>query len=222
MFLSWRAFAIDQIVANLARADSPLAPEFAGLPAAPRSFRRYQWLLEHAGQVLDRPETLAELYERELAQQLQELDRAQRGALERRLHAEIGFCALQGRGPVRRMTLNTLAAAYRVLHVQGDRDGVRYRFHDRTESWFELVTLRPLPRRDLSPLAQRLQRLEGEDAAARWCADAPTEPIPELYCGLPAVQEYGQQTRQLLPSRLSPEQVEREFAAFFAAAAEAR
>lgn len=216
-FLSWRGFAVDRIVVGLASADSPSAAEFADLPPAQRSLRRYQWLIENAEQVLDRPQTLAVLYERELAQQLDELDRARRGALQRRLHTELGFSVVQSHGPMRRMTVNTLAGAYRILHVQVEGDGVRYRFHDRTESWFELVTLQPLPRRDLTPLARRLQALEGDDAAVRWCADPPTEPIPELYCGVAAAQEYGQVTRQLLPSRLAVEQVEREFAAFFTA-----
>ena len=216
-FSTWRGFAIDRIVANLAAPASPLAASFTGLGSAERSLQRYRWLIDHAEQVLDHPESLRGLYDDELQRQRDELDRAQRGALRRQLHGGLGLAVLHSDGPMRRMTLNTLAAAYRVLHVEQGQDGVRYRFHDRTESWFELVTVQPLPRRDVRPLAQRLHQLEG-DGGGQWCADAPDEPIPELYCGVPAAQEYGQLTRELRPSRLAPDVVEREFVAFFAAA----
>ena len=132
------------------------------------------------------------------------MDRSRRGALQRRLHRELGLSVVITDGPAHRMVLNTLAGAFRVLHAQldsrgGGDAGVRYRYHDRTESWFELVTLQPLPRRDLRPLAARLDALEPARDGAQWCADAPTEPIPELYFGEPGAQEYGQITRVLRP-----------------------
>ena len=117
------------------------------------------------------------------------------------------------------MTLNTLAAAFRVLHVQHDGDGTRFRFHDRTETWFELVTLQPLPRRDLRPLAARLATLEPANGGASWNADPPEAPIPELYFGEPSAQAYGQLTRNLRPSSLPVERVVAEFLTFFSAPA---
>ena len=60
-----------------------------------------------------------------------------------------------------------------------------FSYHDRTESWFEVVSFTPLPRVDLRPLAARLQALEGavDRDDARWCADPPNLPVPELWFG---------------------------------------
>ena len=216
---TWRAFAIDRIVVGLAREESPVRGAFHGIHDPDQlCLHRYAWLLEHATAVLDHLGQFAPLYADELAAVTEELDAGRRGALERRRHDELGFAVVTSRGPRRRLVLNTLAGAYRILHVQQDGDGTRYRFHDRTESWFELVTLHPLPRRDLRPLAAQLDALEPEHDGARWCADPPRDPIPELYFGVPAAQEYGQLTRTLVPSRLPAEVVTAAFVRFFAAA----
>jgi hypothetical protein len=208
IFLTWRAFAIDRIVARLA------LPSARTLTDAAKSLTRYQWLLANAEEVLDQPERHEQLWRPEFTQVAAEID-AGREALERTLHREHGLSVLHSDGPRHRMSINTLAKAYRVLHVQHGADGTRFRYHDRTESWFELATFEPLPRRDLRPLAVLLQQLEGEPGPCRWCADPPTEPIPELYFGIPSTQHYGQITRTLSPSRLRPEQVERELLGLF-------
>ena len=145
-----------------------------------------------------------------------EIDAGQRGAIERQLLSPFAFAVLQSEGPRHRMTLNTLAGAYRVLHAQRDAGETRYRYHDRTESWFDLVTIHAPPRRDLRPLARKLADLEPEHDGASWQADAPDTPIPELYFGVPSEQEYGEITRELRPSKLPSEQVTQEFAEFFA------
>lgn len=212
VFLTWRAFAIDRIVAHL--------PSASVLADAAKSLHRYQWLLAHAEEILDQPERHAQLWRSELAQVTAELD-AGREAIERTLHHDQGLSVLHTDGPRHRMSINTLAKAFRVLHVQHGGDGIRYRYHDRTESWFELATFEPQPRRDLRLLAARLQQLEGPPGDSRWCADPPTEPIPELYFGIPSTQHYGQITRVLTPSRLRPEQVEAELLTLFRSAAPA-
>ncbi len=215
---TWRAFAIDRIVARLAQPESPVGAAFHGVhDPAELSLRRYAWLLEHATAVLDHPGQFAPLYAEELAAVQSELDQGLRGAIERQRHDAFGFAVVISRGPRRRITLNTLAGAFRVLHVQHDADGTRYRFHDRTESWFELVTFHALPRRDLRPLAAHLDALEPTHDGARWCADAPDDPIPELYFGVPSVQQYGLLTRELLPSSLPAAAVTAAFLSFFAA-----
>lgn len=219
---TWRGFAIDRIVARLAAPESPVHAAFTGITDPQQlSLHRYAWLLENATAVLDRTGQFAALYADEMARVQQEIDAGLAGGIERRCFAQLGFTALTSRGARHRMTLNTLAAAYRVLHVQVEADGVRYRYHDRTESWFELVTLQPLPRADLRPLAAKLAELEPAHDGASWQADPPTEPIPELYFGVPSPQEYGQSTRELRPSRLPPERVIAAFGTFFAQAASA-
>ena len=156
------------------------------------------------------------MYAAELAVVQQEIDAGLRGAVQRQWLAAADLAVVTTTGGRHRMTLNTLAGGYRVLHVQHDRDGTRFRYHDRTESWFEVVTFHAPRRRDLRPLAARLGELEPAHGGAAWCADSPMEPIPELWFGVPGKQEYGQVTRVLQPSRLAADQVTTEFAAFFA------
>jgi len=217
---TWRGFAIDRIVANLASPQSPIAGAFTGI-ADPEllSLQRYAWLVEHATAVLDRTGQFAVLYADEMARVQHEIERGLAGDLERRHLAALGFSVLTSRGARHRVTLNTLAAAFRVLHVQNETDGPRYRYHDRTESWFELVTFQPLLRVDLRPLAATLAASEPPHGGASWNADPPSAPIPELYFGVVAPQPYGQLTRELRPSRLASERVIAAFARHFADAA---
>lgn len=215
---SWRGFAIDRTIARLATAASPVAGAFQGVTDPDElSLRRYEWLLEHAESVLDQIGQFRALYADDMALVQEELAAGLGGAVERQAWPDLGFAALTTRGDRQRMTLNTLAGAYRVLHVRRAADGLCYRYHDRTESWFELVTIQPPARRDLRPLATRLALLEPARDGAAWTADPPTEPIPELYFGVPSRQEYGQLTRELRPSALRPEQVLAACIAHFAA-----
>jgi hypothetical protein len=217
---TWRSFAIDRIVARLAVPESPVAATFRGIGGADElALRRYEWLLEHAARVLDEPTTFAALYEDELAAVEHEIDQGLRGALDRRLWRDLDFSVVTSPGPRRRMTLNTLASAHRVLHVEQAADGPRYRYHDRTESWFDLVTFQPQPRLDLRPLATHLAELEPAHDGASWNADAPTEPIPELYFGVPSAQEYGRISRELRSSKLPAERVVAAFVACYTRAA---
>ncbi|MFN3242611.1 MAG: DUF6687 family protein [Planctomycetota bacterium] len=213
---TWRGFAIDRIVKNLMRSDSPVRGAFHGVEGDDQlALARYRWLLDNAESVVEHTGGYRVLYEEEMAQVQQEIDRGLRGALDVRLDRERGFSTVTTAGPRHRMTLNTLAGAWRVLHVIEGDDGPRYRYHDRTESWFELVTFHAPPRRDLRPLCQRLRALEPERDGASWNADPPDTPIPELYFGVPSAQEYGEITRELRPSRLTPEQVRGAFVGFF-------
>jgi hypothetical protein len=215
---TWRGFAIDRTIARLASPASPVAGAFQGVSDPDElALRRYAWLLEHAESVLDQVGQFRALYADDMAAVQEEIAAGLGGAVDRRVWPDLGFAALTTAGDRLRMTLNTLAGAYRVLHIRRDADGVRYRFHDRTESWFELVTIRSPARRDLRPLAARLAALEPARDGAEWTADPPTEPIPELYFGVPSRQEYGQLTRELRPSALRPEQVVAACLAHFAA-----
>lgn len=208
-----RAFAIDRIVLNLGRVEgTPLAGTLDGLSAAGRNHVRYRWLLDHAEEVLDHPEHLRPLFAAELADMRAALARASAGGLHRELRHDVGLSILRSDGDVPRMVLNTLSGLHRVLHVRSSpTGGWLYRLHERTESWFETVTLTPAPRRDLRPVAARLQELEHTEgdpsAEGRWCADDPAEPIPEVYFGAPGAQEYGAVTRRLAVSALPPDRV---------------
>lgn len=220
VFVTARAFAVDRIVLHLGkRAGMPLFGELEQLSTAERDFVRYRWLLEHAEEVLDQPQAFAALFAAELAETEQALAAAHDGGLQRELFHREGLSVLTSEGEQARIVLNTRSVLHRVLHVRPAPAGTFYRLHERTESWFDMVTISPPPRRDLRPLAERLQGLEGGDGAeapASWIADGPNEPIPELYHGVPAAQEYGDVTRTLGASRLPAARVVAELRAFFA------
>ncbi|MFY9343955.1 MAG: DUF6687 family protein, partial [Planctomycetota bacterium] len=116
---TWRAFAIDRIVAGVASPASPVAGAFHGVTDADElSLRRYAWLLDHATAVLDHPGQFAPLYADEMAAVQQQIADGLRGGLERVRHERADLAVVTSRGPRHRMTLNTLAGAFRVLHVQ--------------------------------------------------------------------------------------------------------
>lgn len=215
---TWRAFAIDRIVKNLALPASPVAAAFRDCRDDHElTLARYRWLIERAESVLAHPGGYRALYEDELASVTAELDAGRRGALDVRHLRWLGCSVVQSDGPRHRMTLNTLAGAYRVLHVERRGNARCYRYHDRTESWFDLVTIQPPRRTDLRPLARRLAELEPDHDGARWQADPPDVPIPELYFGVPAAQEYGEVTRELRESKLDVDRVTAELVAHFEA-----
>ena len=219
-WVTWRGFAIDRIVKRLAEPSSPVGGAFRGIDDPDElSLRRYQWLMERGESMLQHIGSYRVLYEEEMAQVQAEIEAGLRGGLDRRQLSHLGFSVLTSTTPQHRMTLNSLASAYRVLHAI-ETDGARlFRYHDRTESWFDLVTISTPPRRDLRALATSLSELEPEHDGASWQADGPTNPIPELYFGVPSEQEYGEITRELRPSRLSVEAVTGAFVEFFSAGA---
>jgi hypothetical protein len=181
------------------------------------SLRRYAWLLEHADLGARSPGQFAPLYAEEMRAYRTRSRAASRGDLERRSFAPLGFSVLTSRGARHRMTLNTLAANYRVLHVQHDADGTRYRHHDRTESWFDLVTIpAAAARRPASARGAARGASSPSTTAHRGRRTIPGEPIPELYFGVPSRQAYGQLTRELRPSRLPAERVVALFVEYFA------
>lgn len=213
---TWRGFAIDRIVKHLGDEHSPVRGAMRSAKDDDElCLRRYQWLMERGESMLAHIGSYKALYEEEMVLVQGEIDAGLRGAVERDAHGSLGFSVLRTQGPRHRMTLNTLAGAYRVLHVQQDGGDTFFRYHDRTESWFDLVTIHAPPRRDLQPLARTLAALEPEHDGASWQADPPSAPIPELYFGVPSEQEYGEITRELRPSRLTPDQVTAACVAFF-------
>ena len=215
-FQTKEGFAVDRIVLGLLRSPrSPLAAELEPLSELEREQRCYRWLIAHAEQVLDHPETLSQLWRDEYEVVQDELRRAQRGGVDRRYHAGAQLAVVQSDGPMHRMALNTVAESFRVLHLMVTPEGTTARYHDRTESWFEVVSFTPAARRDLSALRDQLQASEGPAGGGRWCADPPTDPVPELYHGLPEPQAYGEITRTLTPTRLTAAAVEQAVAGFF-------
>jgi len=220
VWVSWRAFAIDRIIKRLADAESPVRGVFRGIDDPDElSLRRYQWLMERGESLFQHIGSYRVLYEDEMAEVQEEIEHGLRGAIHLEQFSRAGLSVLTSDSPRHRMTLNTLAAAFRVLHAVDTGEERYFRYHDRTESWFDLVTICAPPRRDLRPLAQKLTELEPPRDGASWQADDPSTPIPELYFGVPSEQAYGEITRELRPSRLSTAEVTKLLVEFFSAGA---
>jgi uncharacterized protein DUF6687 len=81
---------------------------------------------------------------------------------------------------------------YRVLLVHPEdrgqarsrKAGMRYRFCFRNESWWDVVSVRPQPRKDMSGLAERLNALE-DGPSRSWWASPPEWTVPEVGFGEP-------------------------------------
>lgn len=73
---------------------------------------------------------------------------------------------------------------YRVLLAYSDNDGMRYRFCYRAESWFDVVSIAPEPRKPLDSLAARLNELE-QNKQHRWWSTPIDWVVPELGFGAP-------------------------------------
>ena len=74
------------------------------------------------------------------------------------------------------MAIHNATGCFRLAVVRGRRYELRYRY----ESWVQYRTRRPLPRIDLAPLAEELDRLEGADDG-RWQAEAVGGLAPRLH-----------------------------------------
>ena len=77
---------------------------------------------------------------------------------------------------------------YRVLLVHSDSDGTRYRFCYRAESWFDVVSIEPEPRKPLDHLVNRLNGLE-QHQNSRWWSTPLSWVVPELGFGKPTIDE---------------------------------
>lgn len=127
---TWRGFAIDRTIARIGAPESPVHAVFRSwTDPDQRTLERYRWLIENAESVLDGTGQFAALYAEEMATVRQQLQAGLAGAVARRWYDPIGFSVLTSRGDRHRMVLNTLAGAFRILHVRHEPDGPRFRYH---------------------------------------------------------------------------------------------
>jgi hypothetical protein len=84
------------------------------------------------------------------------------------------------------LALHNATNCFRILTIAGKKYEMKYRY----ETWVQYMSRRPLPRVDLTPLAEQLSEEDG----AQWQFDGVNEIVPRLY------RNDGQE------SRLSPEQ----------------
>jgi len=193
-FSAWRgeaALAVDLTVTDLAR--GPRSPLAGSLPPGADDEQRhaasYAWLLEHLAEVLDDPYAMRSLWDERHGQIVDDVRRIEAGTgISARLFPEFDLALVSSDRPLTSVGLNVAAGeASRVLYVLPSREGYRYRFRYRVESWFELVSRRVPPRPPLAPVLELLDRAEGlgarrGDGPAWWC-DAPESPVCELGFG---------------------------------------
>ncbi|WOF73657.1 hypothetical protein QMT40_001290 [Parvibaculaceae bacterium PLY_AMNH_Bact1] len=77
---------------------------------------------------------------------------------------------------------------YRILLAYSDNEGTRYRFCYRAESWFDVVSITPQPRKPLDGLAARLNELE-QNKQYRWWSTPTDWVVPELGFGEATIDE---------------------------------
>ncbi len=77
---------------------------------------------------------------------------------------------------------------FRVLVVFPSDDGWKYRFFYRAESWFDVTSNNPQPRKKLDSLAARLNELE-KNTDHQWWATPTTWVVPELGFGDPTTDD---------------------------------
>eukprot|EP00435_Cladocopium_sp_Y103_P076720 s1_g459.t1 len=77
---------------------------------------------------------------------------------------------------------------FRVLVVAPGDGGRKYRFFYRAESWFDVTSIKPHPRKNLDGLAARLNELE-QNADHQWWSTPITWVVPELGFGDPTTDD---------------------------------
>jgi hypothetical protein len=178
--------------------------------------RAYERVFERMESLLAEPFSLRSLWERRHRQVLADVTRVERGeGIAVAKYPDDDLAVVETDRPIT-IVGSRLAAGdlFRVLLVHPGEGGNRYRFCFRGESWWDVVSVRPQPRKHLAGLAARLNTLEGR-AEQRWWASAPDWTVPELGFGAPVefrhqAARFDPQTARDPSSRLPTEVVVQE------------
>lgn len=191
-FSVWRgepALAVELTVMRLTHGPaSPLAGALTpGQSDDERHALAYDWLLAHLPEVLDDPFVLRELWDEEHGRVVDDVHRIEEGTgVSTRVFPDIDLALVSSDRPITDIGLSLAAGdCSRVLCVLPSREGYRYRFRYRVESWFDIVSRKVPPRLPLEPALALLDRAEGVGRAggpAWWC-DSPQAPVCELGFG---------------------------------------
>lgn len=191
-FTVWRgeaALAVELTVMRLTH--GPASPLAAQLRTAKSDDERhalaYDWLLAHLPEVLDDPFALRSLWADEHGRIVDDVHRIEEGTgVSTRLYPDLDLALVSSDRPITDIGLNLAAGdCSRVLYLLPSREGYRYRFRYRVESWFELVSRKVPPRPSLKPALALLDRAEGAagKGAGSWWCDDPQAPVCELGFG---------------------------------------
>src|SRR5262249_51371946 len=143
----------------------------------------YDWLLTHLAEVLDDPFALRSLWAEEHGRIVDDVHRIEEGTgVSARFFPELDLALVSSDRPITDVGLNLAAGdSSRVLYLLPSREGYRYRFRYRVESWFELVSRKVPPRPALDAVLPLLDRAEGaRRGGPSWWCDSPQAPVAEL------------------------------------------
>lgn len=187
--------------------------EFVGRDLEPfeRRQRQYEAALELVPRLLEHPFACLDQVERDFERILADVEAARSPAVTVRHEPALSLAVIEAPRELDRVATNTIAAdSVRVLAIVPAGEGNLFRYHDRVESWFELVS-REVPKRvRLDTLAARLELLEASETDAHWQSHAIDEPVPECWFGTTGTgASFGPTVAgALAPSRLKPRVVE--------------
>lgn len=184
VFTDEAALAIDLTLTAIGDdAEATLAPADPGADAEwARRQRQFETALAAVPALLDDPFLHRDRVAAELEEVRRDLDARPETTIE--VLEDAGVAVLTSDRPLHRVAVNTLAGPWlRVLHRIPFGRGHLYRLHERVESWFDLVSRPPVPRRDWAPLGARLEALEAPESDAHWIAQPIASPVPELFFG---------------------------------------
>ena len=122
--------------------------------------RAYERIFERMERLLANPFSLQSAWDKRHKQVLADVARVQRGeGITVMQHPDDDLAVVETDRPIT-IVGSRLAAGdlFRILLVHPGEGGNRYRFCFRGESWWDVVSVRPQPRRHLADLAARLER----------------------------------------------------------------
>jgi hypothetical protein len=230
-FATWNgpdALAVDLTVMSVTtHPDGPLAgPLGPDASDQQRWAAGYTWLLDELATILDEPFTWERLWAERHAQVAEDVARIEAGqGISVKAWPEEELALVSSDRPITSIGLHHAAGdCFRVLLVLPSREGFRYLFRYRDESWFTLASRNPLPRAPLEPVVAALNEAEGDTTKKRrwWCGSIEA-PVVELGFGRPDPTRNAfaedPEVERAAPSRLPPSVVLEQLRAAFAGAA---
>ena len=146
----------------------------------------YQRLFERLESMLENPFKLEHEWADRHCQVTEDVERVQQGiGVQTTKYTEDDLAVVVSDRPITIYGLRQAAGdLFRVLLIHPGGGGNRYRFCFRGESWWDVVSAQPLPRKPLTELATRLNTMENESDRL-WWASPPDWTVPELGFGEP-------------------------------------
>jgi len=153
--------------------------------------RAYERIFARMEELLDDPFALRERWGKRHRQVLADIARIERGeGVSVTAYPDDDLAVIETDRPITAYGLRLAARdLYRVLLVHPGERGLRYRFCFRNESWWDLVTVKPQPRKRLACLAERLNALEDRPENL-WWASPPDWTAPEVGFGDPVTARH--------------------------------